>query len=358
MEIGNTPNENLIKTEDSIQENKKFDAQAYFLNSENNTQTDQSPITIVDDNKCCEIICIFLITLAIFIPIIILNDFINNNKILFFIFVIICIILYILIKMKCKNKIVFSKNTQKNKFYIKRYNFLNIPILDLEFSLGNYYIKIHREIDIDYNRGSKEYYKIYLYNQFINTSEINLDITNIKNVPIKLIYIFPISIKGYNREGEKLENRLNNFICAKNFKNPYSIDFKSYLNIDKNKRPSSRINHIKYSDYFFTFIFNYFSDTHFRSVNGVIRIDFVYSKNFDIIFIGVVKNGEKSYAKSFEFKMDNIDKFILQNLKDNTGFYLKVIFKDKQIQDIWPIENKNQFDLEGLIYLLNERLIN
>ena len=56
--------------------------------------------------------------------------------------------------------------------------------------------------------------------------------------------------------------------------------------------------------------------------------------------------------------MDNIDKFILQNLEDNTGFYLKVIFKDKQIQDIWPIENKNQFDLEGLIYLLNERLIN
>ena len=56
--------------------------------------------------------------------------------------------------------------------------------------------------------------------------------------------------------------------------------------------------------------------------------------------------------------MDNIDKFILQNFEYNTGFYLKVIFKDKQIQDIWPIENKNQFDLKGLIYLLNERLIN
>ena len=56
--------------------------------------------------------------------------------------------------------------------------------------------------------------------------------------------------------------------------------------------------------------------------------------------------------------MDNIDKFILQNFQDNTGFYLKVIFKDQQIEDIWPIENKNQNDLEGLIYLLNERLIN
>lgn len=362
MEIENTPNENLITNEDSIEKNKKFDAQLYFLHSENNTQTDQSPITIAEDNQCCEIICIFLITLAIFIPLAILNEFINNHKILFFIFVILCILLYILTKMKCKNKIVFSKNTQKNKFYIKRYNFINIPILYLEFSLGNYYIKISWESDIDKDGGNKKYYKIYLYNQFIDTSEINLDTTNIKNIPIKLIYIFPISIKGYNKEGEKLENKLNNFICAKNFKNPFAIDMQSYaisyLNIEKNKRPSSRVNHIKYSDYFFTFFFNYSSEKHFGSVNGVIRIDFIYSKNFDTIFIGVVKNGEKSYAKTFEFKMDNIDKFILQNFEYNTGFYLKVIFKDKQIQDIWPIENKNQFDLEGLIYLLNERLIN
>ena len=34
------------------------------------------------------------------------------------------------------------------------------------------------------------------------------------------------------------------------------------------------------------------------------------------------------------------------------------MFKDKQIQDIWPIEQKTQEDLEGLVYLLNERLNN
>ena len=34
------------------------------------------------------------------------------------------------------------------------------------------------------------------------------------------------------------------------------------------------------------------------------------------------------------------------------------MFKDKQIQDIWPIEKKTQEDLEGLVYLLNERLNN
>ena len=344
MEIENTPNENLIKNEDSIEKNKKFDAQLYFLKSEYNTQTDQSPITIVEEQRCCGIICLFLLNLAIFIPLIILNDFIDKHKIIYIIFAIIYLFLIILILMKCKKKIVFSKNTEKNKFYIKRYNFLNIPIVELEFSLGNYYIKIERRINFGKDGEYNENCKIYLYNQFIDTSEINIDTTNIKNVPIKLIYIFPISDKGNDKKDKILENKLNDFICAKN--------------IEKNKRPSSRVNHMKYSDYFFTFFFDYISETYIRSVNGVIRIDFIYSKNFDIIFIGVVKKGEKSYAKTFEFKMDNIDKFILQNFEYNTGFYLKVIFKDKQIQDIWPIENKNQFDLKGLIYLLNERLIN
>ena len=33
------------------------------------------------------------------------------------------------------------------------------------------------------------------------------------------------------------------------------------------------------------------------------------------------------------------------------------MFKDKQILDIWPLINKDQNDLEGLVYLLNEKLI-
>lgn len=87
---------------------------------------------------------------------------------------------------------VFSKNTQKNKFYVKRCDFLNITVLDLELSLGNYYIKIERVVDFDPDGGGGTYHEIYLYNQFNDTSEINLDTTNIKNVPIKLIYTFNI----------------------------------------------------------------------------------------------------------------------------------------------------------------------
>ena len=175
----------------------------------------------------------------------ILNYYENNNKILIYIIIaIIFLILFILILTKCKKKIVFSKNTQKNKFYIKRYNFLNVPILNLELSLGNYYIKIEGVVDYDPDGGGRTYHEIYLYNQFNDTSEINLDTTNIKNVPIKLIYTFKISIRYYNDEDKILENKLNNFICSKIFKNK------------DNKYPSySKVNDFKYSDYFFTFFF-------------------------------------------------------------------------------------------------------
>ena len=99
----------------------------------------------------------------------------------------------------------------------------------------------------------------------------------------------------------------------------------------------SGVKYIKYSNHFFTFYFNN-SKTNPEIINGVIRLDFIYSGNFDRIFIGIVKSNLKSYAKTFEFYMNIIDKFILQkfpNFKD--GYDLKVMFKDKQIQDIWPI---------------------
>ena len=119
-----------------------------------------------------------------------------------------------------------------------------------------------------------------------------------------------------------------------------------------------RVKYIKYSDHFFTFYFDK-SKTSPEIIYGVIRLDFIYSENFDRIFIGIVKSDLISYVKTFEFYMNNIDKFILQkfpNFKD--GYDLKVMFKDKQIQDIWPIEKMTQEDLEGLVYLLNERLNN
>ena len=40
-------------------------------------------------------------------------------------------------------------------------------------------------------------------------------------------------------------------------------------------------------------------------IYGVIRLDFIYSGNFDRIFIGIVKSDLKSYVKTYEFYMNN-----------------------------------------------------
>ena len=89
---------------------------------------------------------------------------------------------------------------------------------------------------------------------------------------------------------------------------------------------------------------------------NIFRIDCIYSKDFDRIFIGIVKYTKTSYVNTFEFQMNNIDKFILERLSSE-NFNLKVIFKNNKSQMICNI-NKNQEELEGLAYLLNERLIN
>ena len=57
--------------------------------------------------------------------------------------------------------------------------------------------------------------------------------------------------------------------------------------------------------------------------------------------------------------MDNISRFILEKEinSNNTIFNLQVVFKNNETQQICNIKHKAQEDLEGLAYLLNERLI-
>ena len=85
------------------------------------------------------------------------------------------------------------------------------------------------------------------------------------------------------------------------------------------------------------------------------RIDFFYSKNFDRIFIGLVKNTEANYINTFIFQINNINRFIYE--KEENNFNLKVLFKNNEIKQICTLKKQNQNELEGLLCLLNERLI-
>ena len=90
-----------------------------------------------------------------------------------------------------------------------------------------------------------------------------------------------------------------------------------------------------------------------------LRIDIIYSKNFDRLFIGIMKNDEVAYIKKFLLNINEIDKFVIQkNNFNEIGFHLKSINKGNSlVQDICYI-NDTQNELEGLLYILNEKLIN
>ena len=88
------------------------------------------------------------------------------------------------------------------------------------------------------------------------------------------------------------------------------------------------------------------------------RIDCVFSKNYDRIFIGLVRRNENSYKNTFLFQINNIIKFELQQYNNSSkSFYLKVLLKENNIsQEIMFIKGKKYNELEGLIYLLNEKI--
>ena len=57
--------------------------------------------------------------------------------------------------------------------------------------------------------------------------------------------------------------------------------------------------------------------------------------------------------------MNNISRFILEKELNNSNisFNLKVVLKNNETQQICNLKNNTQKDLEGLAYILNERLI-
>ena len=92
---------------------------------------------------------------------------------------------------------------------------------------------------------------------------------------------------------------------------------------------------------------------------SIFRIDYLYSKDFDRIFIGLVNYTETKYENTFEYQMNNINRFIFEKKEENdvTNFHLKLNFKNDEIQEICYLRNQREDELEGLINFLNERLI-
>ena len=309
------------------------------------------------------------------------------------------------------------KDKSNNIAIIKILNFLGCSKKTIKIDLDNihFYFKKDESYDPDTNRTSSST-KLFIINDYKNLKDIDLDTSNIRKEPANIYYSYDyVNLGKYNEK--QLTDELNNFIgSSDNYENPLFFKIKEYMNKNKEKKRFQRnkqneylSDYMKFSEHFFTFHLssNYIKSRSYffvavliincsiapiginllifrekihlkiigfvlivipniiliimniclKNKNNIYRIDCIYSKNFDRIFIGLVKNNKKSYVNTFIFETNNIERFILEK-EGIEDYNLKVIFKGNESQEICNLKNETQENLEGLAYLLNERTIN
>jgi len=309
-------------------------------------------------------------------------------------------------------KIVLLKDESNKKIIIKEINFLCCTKKEIIFDLENTHFYIQKTI----NHGKNVdhiFYTLLIINDFKNLVGIDLDKSNIKQTPAKYLYCFDtISLENYSRR--RLIKHLNKFVgYTRHYKNPLFFNINQYLQKEQKINKNEFSSCMKFSDHFFSYyllgkfdpigfniclfysisylnfllfllflvyksfikeyiikllgfisfpIFNIIIYIIYKcynfKYNNICRIDCIYSKNFDRIFIGLVKYNKTKYVNTLEYQMDNINRFILEkSINNSNDFELKILFKNNEMELIYILKNKTQEDLEGLIYLLNERLI-
>ena len=193
----------------------------------------------------------------------------------------------------------------------------------------------------------------------VNPNMADLDNSNIKNTPFKFIYRFKNLIDKHNQ----LELDLENLIEYK-FENKIENDINLYvpkqdndienLLLENPNKYSERF--VKISEHFYLFYnynYIYFSKSKSKSNESFERLDWIYSNNFDRIFIGVVKN-DSFYVNTFIYDTNIIDKFILE-IKDGK-YCFKVLLKDGNNTEIYRYKREQEKYLNIFIYLINGQI--
>jgi len=354
------------------------------------------------------LLLVFLITpipIIIFIP---MSGLSIHSRILI---VLIGILLELILLIYCHKKIVLLKDESNKKLLIKVINFLCCDIKKINLDLEN----IHFYVETLGFTG-EETNNLFIINDFKNLADIDLDESNIKQKPAKFLYSFKSISLGKYKKSSDLSDVLNNFVGSpRDYKNPLFFKIKEYIKKEQKYNVSGVFSsYLKFNEHFFSYdvikglrldltygcfmkfiffinlliiigavilfidgidimirllgvivllivdilsfilykIFKHYYD-------NICRIDIIYSKNYDRIFIGLVKQFSEKYINTFEYQMNNISRFILEKELNNSNisFNLKVVLKNNETQQICNLKNKTQKDLEGLAYILNERLI-
>ena len=269
-------------------------------------------------------------------------------------------------------------------------------------------ITFNGNIHFFYKFATIEEHRQNVYFFIINDSNFDLDTENIKKKkPVRLFYLLDYSLSEV-----KSKSIINKFE-VNNYENPLLFDIEKYTGkkFDRLVYNNYRITNLamKFGEHFFTlylvlstkdqtfdcviaiqsilyfnipiFIYSFvqcFLNNEYILILPTLifpiflfllcacyakcrshdsRIDFIYSKDFDRIFIGIVNYKLNGYSRTFEYKTDEIEKFLFQKSEHKNGHTkFTVLLKNETMIQIKEFKVIDAYEQEGIEYILNEKL--
>ena len=396
-------NENLIKPHQEHTQ-QGMNVNQFFIENENISSNNNKFILTFFAYRIIVPIFVIIFLSASIIPVVLI-ELKSDIQILS---IILGVIISLLIIIFSNNKLEIIKDISNNKIIIKEINFLCFPKKIINIDLENFHFYFEKKQSYGQDGISPESIEITIINDYKNLVDIDLDKSAIKQKPAKFFYTYDNITNRTNAE-DRYTLELNNFIgkSSENYENPLFFNINNYMNKNTNSRNFSHelSKYMKFSEHLFTyhfhspkifscigvilFVFSFISNLFvvpsihiflfvFQKLYGIYifvvwniilyiiykclktcfdkiyRMDCIFSRDFDRIFIGLVKYNQKSYINTFEYEINNIDRFLLEKI-GNKNYNLMVVFKDDQRLLICNIK-KSKEDLEGLAFLLNERI--
>ena len=260
--------------------------------------------------------------------------------------IVICRLLYSI------RRIEIIKDFSNNKVIVNKKNIFSIVVRTISISKDNIHFFCSKKIICDCDGCYNHYF--FVINNFKDLYDIDLKTSGIKLKPAVLFYSFKNFFEKINLDS------IYQFLGAKISENPFLFDVQNYMkkgtknvrsnwNSDNFNRILNRL--IKFNSHFFTY-FYVLPNAKVQKTDIISRIDFIYSKNYDELFIGLVNLKNTSYVNTFDIDMTKVDE--INAIDEPRIFAIIFSLKSGEKINISGFTGINQIYKKGLLFLLKE----
>ncbi len=268
-------------------------------------------------------------------------------------------ILVLIVLCIYKKYYILQKDKDNNTLNVYEKNCLCCKWKLLEVPLKDAKIECLKAGGIDCCFGTKTITNVRIY--CTDQARCDLDNSNVQNVPTPCLYIlkncigFPeeLESKILGLSVEKHKNEISDEL-AEGYKNGMKKHKSKFYHVNYPVRPEI-LNISKYYYIFRNFdIYEYDIDGSRMRKETFEEIDWIYSKNFDRIFIGILKN-KNTYLNKRIFEIESIDNFHFEIMDKFHNF--QVSLKNGDSMNLCTFHYLPDDILNDFIVLLNWQII-